>query len=105
MADRSCLGPRCICYCVGKVRLGESAIVSQGAHLCTATHDHRDSTFPLVVGDIEIRDGAWVAAEAFIGPGVLVAERAVVGARAVAAKDVAPGIVVAGNPARQVGQR
>lgn len=105
MSAGSCLGPRSICYCVGKVWLGENAIVSQGAHLCAATHDHRDPAFPLIAGDIEIARGAWVAADAFVGPGVVVGERAVVGARAVVTKDVAAGVVVAGNPARQVGMR
>jgi len=87
------------------VRLGEDAIVSQGAHLCAASHDYRDPAFALVVGDIEIGPGAWVAAEAFVGPGVTVHERAVVGARAVVMHDVAAAAVVVGNPARVVGQR
>jgi putative colanic acid biosynthesis acetyltransferase WcaF len=105
MGDRSCLGPRTICYTVGWVRLGADAIISQGAHLCAATHDHRDPAFPLVVGDIEVGDGAWVAADAFVGPGVAIGDRAVVGARAVVVKDVEASRVVVGNPARLVGVR
>ncbi len=105
MGPRSCLGPRVICYSVGKIRLGADAIVSQGAHLCAATHDHRDPAFTLLVGDIDIEAGAWVAADAFIGPGVRIGERAVVGARAVVMKDVAAETVVVGNPARVVGEQ
>jgi putative colanic acid biosynthesis acetyltransferase WcaF len=105
MGDRSCLGPRSICYTVGRVRLGADAIVSQGAHLCAATHDHRDPTFPLVVGDIKVGAGAWVAADAFIGPGVAIGDGAVVGARAVVVKDVEACRVVVGNPARFIGVR
>jgi putative colanic acid biosynthesis acetyltransferase WcaF len=105
MAKGSCLGPRVICYSVARVKLGSGALVSQGAHLCSATHDHRDPAFPLVTGVIEIGDGAWVAAEAFIGPGVCVGPRAVIGARAVAMRDVAAGLVAVGNPAQIVGER
>jgi putative colanic acid biosynthesis acetyltransferase WcaF len=105
MGPGSCLGPRSICYSVGKVRLGADAVISQGAHLCAATHDHRDPAFTLLVGDIDIEAGAWVAADAFIGPGVRIGERAVVGARAVVMKDVAAQAVVAGNPARVVSER
>jgi putative colanic acid biosynthesis acetyltransferase WcaF len=105
MGDRSCLGPGSICYTVGCVRLGTDAIVSQGAHLCAATHDHRDPAFPLIVGDIEVGAGAWVAAGAFVGPGVAIGNRAVVGARAVVVKDVEASGVVVGNPARLVGVR
>ncbi len=99
MKRGSCLGPRSNCYSAGKVYLGEDAIVSQGAHLCGATHDYRNDDFTLLTGSITIEKKAWVAAEAFVGPGVIIHEGAVVGARAVAVKNVAANTVVAGNPA------
>jgi putative colanic acid biosynthesis acetyltransferase WcaF len=105
MAARSCLGPHVICYDVAPVRLLPDSIVSQGAHLCTATHDHRDPEFPLLVGEIVVGPGAWVAADAFVGPGVTIAPNAVVGARAVVIKDVGAFLIVAGNPARVIGRR
>lgn len=105
MADGSCLGPRVHCYSATLVSLGKGAIVSQGAHLCAATHDLREPDFPLVVGEIRIGDEAWVCADAFVGPGVTIGGRAVAGARAVVTKDVEPGMVVAGNPARTVSAR
>jgi putative colanic acid biosynthesis acetyltransferase WcaF len=101
----SCLGPGVICYSVAHISLGVNSIVSQGVHLCAATHDHRDPGFPLVVGPISVGAESWVAAEAFIGPGVHISERAVVGARAVVMKDVESGMVVVGNPMRTVGMR
>ena len=52
-----------------------------------------------------IADRAWVAAEAFIGPGVTVGKGAVVGARAAVFKDVEPWTVVGGNPARVLKKR
>lgn len=105
MGAQSCLGPRVICYNVGQVNLGPDAIVSQGAHLCAATHDHRDPAFPLVIGVIDIGAAAWIAAEAFVGPGVHIGERAMACARAVVVKDVAAHEVVAGNPARAIATR
>jgi putative colanic acid biosynthesis acetyltransferase WcaF len=54
---------------------------------------------------ITIGDEAWICADAFIGPGVTVGDRAVAGARAVVMRDVEAGAIVAGNPARVVGQR
>ena len=54
---------------------------------------------------IRIGDNVWVCADAFVGPGVSVGEGSVVGAGAVVTRDVEPGIVVAGNPARKVARR
>lgn len=105
MGPESCLGPGVICYNVGKVVLGSRALVSQGAHLCGASHDFRVAEFTLLVGDIRIGANAWIAADAFVGPGVEVGEGAVVGARSVVMRDVPKGAIFAGNPARQVGSR
>lgn len=105
MGPRSCLAAGVDCYNVGRVVLGADAIVSQRAYLCTATHAVHDPAFTLLLGDIHLEDGAWVAAEAFVGPGLTIGAGAVVGARAVAMRDVEPGAVVAGNPARKVGDR
>jgi putative colanic acid biosynthesis acetyltransferase WcaF len=83
------------------VRLGAHALVSQGAVLCAGTHDVDDPNFQLITKPITIGNNAWVAAEAFIGPGVEVGDGTVVGARAVVAKGrLEPWGVYAGNPAR-----
>lgn len=105
LASGSCLGPNVNCYNVGMVSLAERALVSQGAHLCGASHDFRAADFALLVGDIRIGADAWIAADAFIGPGVEVGDGAVVGARSVVMRDVPRDTIFAGNPARQVGVR
>lgn len=101
----SCLGPDCDIYNVALVELGAHAIVSQKAYLCTADHDIRDPGFALTAAPIVLRARAWVAASAFVGPGVTLGEGAVAGACAVVMRDVAPGRIVTGNPARPVANR
>lgn len=49
---------------------------------------------------INICDHAWIGFDAVILKGVTIGEGAIVGARSVIARDVAPWTVVAGNPAR-----
>lgn len=105
MHARSCLGPEAYCYNVGPVRLGTDSTVSFRAFLCGASHDIRDPERPLVTGAIHLERGAYVFADAFIGMGVTVGEGAVVAARAVVVKDVAPYDVVGGNPARVIARR
>jgi putative colanic acid biosynthesis acetyltransferase WcaF len=100
MKAGSCLASGVDCYCVDKIVLGRDAVVSQRAFLCTATHDHRGSEFQLITGPVIIGENAWVAAEAYIGPGVTIGAGAIAGARAVVVRDVPPGAVVVGNPAR-----
>jgi len=51
----------------------------------------------------KIRSGARIGANATILPGVEIGENALVGAGSVVTKDVPPGKVVAGNPARIIG--
>ena len=102
MQERSCLADDVDCYCVGRIELGPGAIVSQYAYLCSASHDFRSADFDLVTAPIHIAEGAWVAARAFVGPGVSIGAHAVVAACSVVVRDVPSKAVVAGNPARIV---
>lgn len=99
MGPHSCLGPGVDCYCIAAIELGEYAVVSQRSYLCTGMHDIDDPDFQLKAKPIRIGAGAWIAAEAFVGPGVEVGERAVIGARCVLFKDAEPNGVYVGNPA------
>jgi len=101
----SYVGFDALLYNLGPMKIGERVTISQRAHLCGGTHKFREASMPLVRAPIEIGDEAWICADAFVGPGVKIGTRAVVGARAVAVKDVASGVVVTGNPARVAGQR
>lgn len=101
----SCLANDVDCYCVMPVTLAAYATVSQYAFLCTASHDYRDAAHPLVAAPITIGPGAWVAADAFLAPGVRIGKGAVVVARASVFSSVAALSVVAGNPAAPRGTR
>ena len=105
VGEHSSIGDRVRVYNLGELIIGRQTSISQDVHLCGGTHDHRDPTLPLVRSPITIGSGVWICAESFIGPGVTVGDNAVVGARAVVVKDVASGIIVAGNPARKIGDR
>ncbi len=101
----SSIGDRAILYCLGPVQIGSRTTVSQGAHLCAGTHDHRRASMPLVRATISIGDDVWIAADAFVGPGVTVGTGAILGARGVAMRDLAPWKIYAGNPAVPVRER
>lgn len=105
IGDHSIVGDYAILYSLGKITLGQRVIISQYAHICAGTHDYRYKSFPLIRPPIVIGDEAWIAADAFVGPNVTIGRRAVLGARASAFRDIAPDMVAAGNPAREIKPR
>jgi putative colanic acid biosynthesis acetyltransferase WcaF len=56
----------------------------------------------LVKLPITIGNDVWVAADAYVGPGVTIGDRAIVGARASAFRDVPADMVAMGNPAQTI---
>lgn len=105
MGDYSCLSEDVDCYSVDRIEIGAQVVVSQGAFLCCASHDITSPTMELTYKPIVIESQSWIAARAFVGPGVTIGEGAVVGACAVVTKDVEPWTVVAGNPAHVIKKR
>lgn len=105
IGDDAIVGPRVRLYNQGRIAIGARAVVSQGAHLCASTHDAADPHFQLVLRPITVGEDAWIAAEAFVGPGVRVGGGAVLGARAAAFRDLEPWTIHGGNPARALKPR
>ena len=87
------------CYNMAMVSLGERALVSQKAVLCAGNHRIDDAEFQLIAKPITLKAQSWIATEAFVSPGVVVGEGAVLGARAVAFDDLNEWTLYAGNPA------
>lgn len=104
VADHVVVGRNVNLYALAPISIAPHVLISQGAHLCAGSHDYRQPNFPIAHAPIQIETGTWIAADAFIGPGVVVGTGAVVAARAVVVRDVAPRTVVAGNPAKPIKQ-
>ena len=105
MGENACLGPNVDCYNQGKITIKANATISQKVYLCASTHDFTDERHALVVKPIVVGERAWIAADAFIGPGVVVGDGAVVGARGAVFKNVDSWTVVGGNPAKFIKSR
>lgn len=105
IGDSSIIGDHAIIYSLGKIIIGRRVVVSQYAHLCAGTHDYRYRDFPLLKPPILIGDEAWIAADAFVGPGVTVGRQAILGARASAFSDLPEGMICVGNPAKAIKER
>lgn len=108
LGKNSCLGPHVICYNQAMVELRENVVVSQYAYLCTAGHDASDinnSQQGLIIAPITIHKDAWVGTRAYIGMGVEIGEKSIVGATSSVYKDVESNTIVGGNPAIVIRKR
>lgn len=110
IARRVWLGPYVVIYGHGSVEIGESTLISMHCAVLSSNHaipvtgtlirDVPDELLPTKIG----RD-VWIGANAVILGGVTIGDGAVVAAGAVVTKDVEPGAVVAGVPARLLRKR
>jgi len=105
MKHRACLGERANAYSLGKIEILEGATVAQEAYLCTGTHDFKDPNLQLITKPITIGKNSFIGARAMILPGVIIGDQAIVGAMSVVSRDVPDHQIVAGNPAKKIGER
>ncbi|UOR15736.1 putative colanic acid biosynthesis acetyltransferase [Qipengyuania aquimaris] len=105
LGDNVLIGPGAIIYNQGCITIGSDCVVSQRAHLCASTHDVSDRDFQLLVRPVTLAPKCWVAAEAFLGPGVTMGEGAVLAARGVLFEDAEAWAIYRGNPAAKLKPR
>jgi len=99
------IGPGVLLYNQGHITIGARTVVSQRAHVCASSHDLVDPNFQLVLRPVVIGQHCWIAAEAFVGPGVVMGDRAVLAARGALFGKAEADTVYSGNPARYLKPR
>lgn len=85
--------------------LGKNVIVNSGAiveHDCIVGDHVHIATGAKLASAVWVGTGAHVGAGGTVRQGIRIGEGAIIGAGAVVVKDIDPGIVVAGVPARQI---
>jgi acetyltransferase-like isoleucine patch superfamily enzyme len=101
----SVIDRNCVLDGRGGIMIGANVNLAPEVMILTAYHDPDSDDFVGIEKGVVIEDYVWIATRATILPGVRIGSRAVVGAGSVVTKDVAPGVVVAGNPARVIRDR
>lgn len=85
--------------------IGDNVSVSEGTHIFTLEHDPNSPTFENKGGSVTIGDRVFIGSRAIVLPGVTLEEGVVVAAGAVVTRSIPPFTIVAGIPARPIGER
>lgn len=70
------------------ISIGSNVCISQGAMLCTGSHNAMSPTFEFDNAPITVEEGAWIAVRATILRGVTIGRHSVIGATALVFADV-----------------
>jgi putative colanic acid biosynthesis acetyltransferase WcaF len=105
IGDYSWIGQDALLCSLAPIAIGSHVCVSQRAFLCTGSHDVSDPNFGLVTGEIHVKDGCWVCAGVFIGPGVTLHKGAVAAAGSVVMRDLPAMSISGGNPCAFIKRR
>ncbi|MCL9660784.1 WcaF family extracellular polysaccharide biosynthesis acetyltransferase [Paenibacillus hunanensis] len=99
IGEHSWIGDDVEFYSLDEIIIGSQCVISQNTYLCTGSHKLSDPTFGLITKPIVIKDGAWVASDVFVYPGITIHELGVAGARSTVVKDIPRNEVHIGFPA------
>lgn len=87
------------------VTIGSHTDIASEVMIYSSEHDVNSPTFAATLAPVTIKDYVFVGPRAIILAGVTIGEGAVVAAAAVVTKDVEPYTIVAGVPAKIIGER
>ena len=99
------INKKCVIDGRGGLYVGNNVDIAQEVCIWTEQHDYNSPIYASVCKPVIIEDYVWVASRAIVLPGVTIGRGAVVASGSIVTKDVPPLAIVAGVPARVIGQR
>lgn len=88
-----------------KLIIGKHVDIASSVMIYNAEHNLSDKYMLPTIEPVEIGDYCFIGPRVIVLPGVKIGRGAVVAAGAVVTKDVAPGSIVGGIPAKEIGKR
>lgn len=88
-----------------KITIGNYTDIASSVMIYNSEHDLSDPTFKATEEPVTIGDYCFIGPRVIILPGVNIGNGAIVAGGAVVTKDVAPGVMVGGVPAKVIGDR
>ncbi len=110
---REChVGERCYLWAgdgVGRIMIGDFVSLAPEVFITTSDYQfvagRNFRSQPRTERDVRIGNDVWLGARVVVTSGVTIGDGCIVGAGAVVTKDLPPGVIAVGVPARVVGQR
>ena len=103
LGDKVFVNYNCVILDINEVTIGDRTQIGPMVQIYAADHprDAESRAAGLEFGrPVKIGADVWIGGGAIIVPGVTIGDGAVIGAGSVVTRDVAPGAIVGGNPAR-----
>ena len=105
IGDHSWIGDDAVLYSLAPITIEANCVISQRSYLCAGSHKLDSEAFEIIGSPIVVRNGAWLATDVFVGPGVTIGANSIVGARSSVFKDLPPMGIFHGSPARFIKKR
>lgn len=105
VGDHSWIGEDVWIDNLAKVSIGSHVCVSQGAYLCTGSHDWASESFDLITLPIDVADHAWIGSKAVLAPGTEVGAGAVLSMASFGKGRLDPWTIYLGIPAKPLRPR
>ncbi len=105
MGDNSVINQNCRLDNRGGIYIGKNVSISAEVCILTGDHDPQSPTFAGRIRPVRINDYSFIGTRAMILPGLSIGRGSIVAAGSVVTKDVSDFMIVAGVPARPIGDR
>ena len=105
IGEDTIVGDHCFLDGRAKIKIGNHTDIASFVLIYNSQHDVYDESFRAIEKPVEIGDYVFIGPRVTILPGVKIGKGAVIAAGAVVTKDVKPGKIVGGVPAREIKDR
>ena len=111
LGEHSQINPFCVIYGNSGVYIGDNVMIAPHCTIAAGNHNHKQIEIPMrhikgySTAPIIIEDDVWIGANCTITDGVKISKGAVIGANSVVTKNVNSYDIVAGCPAKIIGNR
>lgn len=110
IGDRSSINSGGFIGCSGWIEIGKDVMIGPGVRIFSENHVFDRQDVPIkdqgvVRGEVYIEDNCWIASGVTILPNVRIGRGSIIAAGSVVTKDIPPGSIAAGTPAKVIRKR